>query len=147
MLIENQFSRQQKTQADKYSTKYVKCNVQEYSPSKITDSFFFYFSPQTGEHTSVIYGTHYPYRLFVGCLPPDAGAEDLGTFFSEYGNVVEAKVVLDDKGCSKRFGFVTFSNKDNVADLIKSRAIKFKGKMINVGPAVKKNVSSIYYKF
>ena len=47
---------------------------------------------------------------------------------------------MDDKGCSKRFGFVTFSNKDNVADLIKSRAIKFKGKMINVGPAVKKNV-------
>jgi len=96
----------------------------------------------TGEHTSVIYGTHYPYRLFVGCLPPDAGAEDLGTFFSEYGNVVEAKVVLDDKGCSKRFGFVTFSNKDDVADLIKSRAIKFKGKMINVGPAVKKNLDS-----
>jgi RNA recognition motif-containing protein len=96
----------------------------------------------TGEHTSVIYGTHYPYRLFVGCLPSEAGAEDLGTFFSKYGNVVEAKVVLDDKGRSKRFGFVTFSNKDDVAELIKKRAIKFQEKMINVGPAVKKNLEN-----
>jgi len=96
----------------------------------------------TGEHTSVIYGTHYPNRLFVGCLPPEAGAEDLGQFFKGYGKVVEAKVVLDDMGRSKRFGFVTFSSKEKVDELIKCRCIKFQGKMINVGPAVKKNLES-----
>lgn len=80
----------------------------------------------------------------MGCLPPEAGAEDLGEFFSDYGNVVEAKVVLDSEGRSKRFGFVTFSNSDNVAELIKNRAVVFQGKMINVGPAVKKNVSEIF---
>ena len=89
----------------------------------------------------MIYGTHYPYRLFVGCLPEETTAEELGTFFNQYGNVVEAKVVLDEKGHSKRFGFVTFSNKEHVAVIIKSRAVNFGGKMINVGPAVKKNVS------
>jgi len=92
----------------------------------------------------VIYGTRYPYRLFVGCLPPEAGAEDLGKFFSDYGNVVEAKVVLDRQGRSKKFGFVTFSTKRPVLTLIQMRAIIFKGKMINVAPAVKKNVSDFF---
>lgn len=95
---------------------------------------------KTGEHTSVIYGTHYPNRLFVGCLPPEASAEDLGSFFSTFGNVVEAKVVLDQQGRSKRFGFVTFSNPEDVETLISGREIYFKGKKINVGPAVKKNL-------
>lgn len=97
---------------------------------------------KTGEHTSVIYGTHYPNRLFVGCLPPEAGAEDLGSFFSTFGNVVEAKVVLDQQGRSKRFGFVTFSNPEDVESLISGREIYFQGKKINVGPAVKKNLDS-----
>nr|XP_002166922.4 polyadenylate-binding protein 2 [Hydra vulgaris] len=97
----------------------------------------------TGEHTSVIYGTHYPNRLFVGCLPPDAGAEDLGTFFANYGNVVEAKVVLDKFGVSKRFGFVTFSNAEDVETLINGKDVIFQGKKINVGPAVKKNVENM----
>lgn len=95
---------------------------------------------KTGEHTSVIYGTHYPNRLFVGCLPPEAGAEDLGNFFSSFGNVVEAKVVLDHYGRSKRFGFVTFSDPGKVESLIAGENIWFKGKKINVGPAVKKNL-------
>jgi len=96
----------------------------------------------TGEHTSVIYGTPYPYRLFVGCLPLEATAEELGTFFSQYGNVVEAKVVLNENGVSKRFGFVTFTNKDDVTDLIKNRTVEFQKKWINVGPAVKKNLEN-----
>lgn len=77
----------------------------------------------------------------MGCLPPEAGAEDLGSFFSTFGNVVEAKVVLDQYGRSKRFGFVTFSDPGKVESLIAGENIWFKGKKINVGPAVKKNVS------
>ena len=88
----------------------------------------------------MIYGTHYPNRLFVGCLPPEAGAEDLGSFFAKYGTVVEAKIVLDHGGNSKRFGFVTFSKPEEVESLIACGDIHFKGKKINVGPAVKKNV-------
>lgn len=80
--------------------------------------------------------------MFVGCLPPTAGAEDLGTFFSAYGNVVEAKIVLDHEGRSKRYGFVTFSNPGDVEAVINGNEIIFQGKKINVGPAVKKNVSS-----
>lgn len=85
--------------------------------------------------------------MFVGCLPPEAEAVHLGDFFSDYGNVVEAKIVLDRDGRSKRFGFVTFSNSDNVEELIKKRGVIFKGKMINVGPAVKKNVSALQPRF
>ena len=71
------------------------------------------------------------------------GAEDLGSFFATYKsgfNVVEAKIVLDHCGNSKRFGFVTFSTPEEVDRLISIGDIEFKGKKINVGPAVKKNV-------
>ena len=59
--------------------------------------------------------------------------------------MVEAKVVLNENGVSKRFGFVTFTNKDDVTDLIKNRTVEFQHKWINVGPAVKKNVR-IFFK-
>lgn len=90
------------------------------------------------EHASVIYGTHFPNRLFAGCLPENATAIDLGDHFSRYGKVIEAKVLKDDSGRSKRFGFVSFHNESSVNRVLDERPIRFKGKVINVGPAVKK---------
>ena len=55
---------------------------------------------------------------------------------------MEAKIVLDHGGNSKRFGFVTFTNPEEVESLIACGDIHFKGKKINVGPAVKKNAKN-----
>lgn len=95
---------------------------------------------EKGDHSSIIYGTHFPNRLFVGCLPPQATADDLGKFFSFYGKVVEAKVVLDDQRRSKRFGFVSFSRPEEAESVLASGDVHLMGKKINVGPAVKKEV-------
>lgn len=95
---------------------------------------------EKGDHSSIIYGTHFPNRLFVGCLPPQATADDLGQFFSTYGKVVEAKVVLDEQRRSKRFGFVSFSKPEEAESVLASGDVHLMGKKINVGPAVKKEV-------
>lgn len=84
------------------------------------------------------YGTHYPNRIFVGHLPAKANATDLADFFRDHGTVLEGKVVLDSFGRSRRFGFVTFANHDDVQNVLSKIPIFFKGKKINVGPAVKK---------
>ena len=53
---------------------------------------------------------------------------------------MEAKVVLDEKSCSKRFGFVTYSTKEEADEVLKQKTLYLLGKKINVGPAVKKEV-------
>jgi len=95
---------------------------------------------EKGDHSSIIYGTHFPNRLFVGCLPPLATADDLGRFFSSFGKVVEAKVVLDEHRRSKRFGFVSFAKQEEAESVLEQGAVYLMGKKINVGPAVKKQV-------
>ncbi|XP_057309338.1 protein boule-like [Hydractinia symbiolongicarpus] len=98
-------------------------------------------SPTTVKSTSpdaCIYGTHYPNRIFVGHLPGKASATDLADFFRSFGTVLEGKVVLDSFGRSRRFGFVTFATHEDVQNVLSQGSIFFKGKKINVGPAVKK---------
>ena len=53
---------------------------------------------------------------------------------------MEAKVVLDEKACSKRFGFVTYSTKEEADEVLKQKTLYLFGKKVNVGPAVKKEV-------
>jgi RNA recognition motif-containing protein len=51
-------------------------------------------------------------RLYVGNLSWATSNESLKAAFSQFGNVVEAKVMLDrETGRSRGFGFVTFSSK------------------------------------
>jgi len=53
-------------------------------------------------------------KLFVGGLAWATDDQRLGDAFAEYGDVTEAKVILDrDTGRSRGFGFVTFTNGDD----------------------------------
>ena len=52
-------------------------------------------------------------KLFVGGLAWATDDQRLGDAFAEYGNVTEAKVIMErETGRSRGFGFVTFSNGD-----------------------------------
>ena len=64
----------------------------------------------------------------------------LGKYFSQFGELVEAKLMLDDSKKSKRFGFVTFSNLASVTSVLNSGDFFMCGKQIVVGPAVKRMV-------
>jgi len=59
-----------------------------------------------------------PNRVFVKGFPREATADDLFTFFEEYGQVLECRIVADRYGCSKGFGFVTFDSQ-NIAEKVK----------------------------
>ena len=87
----------------------------------------------------MIFGTRFPSRLFVGCLPENATAMELGTYFQQYGRVLEAKVLVDNFGRSKKYGFVSFTDEGSVHRVLAKQPIVFKGKVINVGAAVKKD--------
>ena len=56
---------------------------------------------------------------------------------------MEAKVVLDENACSKRFGFVTYSTKEEADEVLKQKTLYLLGKKVNVGPAVKKEVLNV----
>lgn len=55
-------------------------------------------------------------KLFVGGLDRSIRGQDLNTHFSEFGEVVFARVILDrETRRSKGFGFVEFANEDDAS--------------------------------
>jgi RNA recognition motif-containing protein len=55
-------------------------------------------------------------KLFVGGLAWETNDESLSHAFSQYGELVEAKVITDrDTGRSRGFGFVTFQDEGSAA--------------------------------
>ena len=58
-------------------------------------------------------------RYFVGGLAPHSTADSMRAFFSKYGKVVDATVMVDrETGRSKGFGFVTFEDNSNDGQLV-----------------------------
>lgn len=90
------------------------------------------------EIQTYLYGKKFPNRIFVGGLPVNTKASELAQFFGFFGHVTESKVILDDSGVSKGYGFVTFEDKNSVKNVESMGIIYFKNKKINIGPAVKK---------
>ena len=58
-------------------------------------------------------------RYFVGGLAPQTTADSMRAFFSKFGTVVDATVMVDrETGRSKGFGFVTFEDNSNDSQLV-----------------------------
>ena len=72
-------------------------------------------------------------EIFVANLPWRVDSNALGDFFSKYGDVVDANVVMDPEGRSKGFGFVKFHSSNDV-DRVMSDAdnLTMAGRQINV---------------
>lgn len=90
------------------------------------------------DHSIYIYGMKFPNRLFVGGLSKFAEAKELADFFEFFGTVIDAKIIMNKQGASKGYGFVTFSGKTDVENVIKQGQLFFQGKKLNIGPAVRK---------
>ena len=60
-----------------------------------------------------------------------------------HATVVEAKIILDRDFQSKRFGFVTLGKKEDAEKILKRKIFVINNKRINVGPAIKKQVSKL----
>jgi RNA recognition motif-containing protein len=76
-------------------------------------------------------------KLFVGNLSWDTTDASLSEFFSQVGEVVEAKVIVDRfKGRSKGFGFVTMATDELAEKAIEELNEKeLDGRAINVSVA------------
>ncbi|OMJ28941.1 putative RNA-binding protein [Smittium culicis] len=62
-----------------------------------------------------------PDTLFAGGLPPSATEDDLRNSFSQFGNIVEIKMMFDrETGRSRGFAFIQFENESNVKQAIQT---------------------------
>lgn len=58
-----------------------------------------------------------PNRVFVGGICPTATENDLLNLFAKYGAVKAVKIISDQNGSSKGYGFVTYEKPDDVTRL------------------------------
>lgn len=77
------------------------------------------------------------YKIFVGNLAWEVGAQDLKEAFSKFGEVTDAFVATDKySGRSRGFGFVTFAEEGAKASaLAEMQGFELKGREINVDEA------------
>lgn len=81
--------------------------------------------------------TEAEFRCFVGGLSWSTSQRDLEEAFRPFGNLLEAKVVVDkDTGRSKGFGFVTFSDERGMEEAIdRMHGMDLDGRSITVDKA------------
>jgi len=70
-------------------------------------------------------------KVFVGGLVADVDKHMLKEFFSQYGAIEDAIVMMDSStGKSRGFGFVTFADSSSVEELLLHPKFEFHGKLI-----------------
>ncbi|MFV0347905.1 MAG: RNA recognition motif domain-containing protein [Halodesulfovibrio sp.] len=75
-------------------------------------------------------------NIYVGNLSWSATDEDLRSLFSNYGNVLSAKVVEDrETGRSRGFGFVEMDNNDALQAIEALNGQNFQGRDLRVNEA------------
>ena len=84
------------------------------------------------------------YRCFVGGLAWATDDRSLGSAFSQYGDVVDSKVIQDrETGRSRGFGFVTFSSKESLDAAIEAmNGSELDGRQITVNEPSPRMLSS-----
>ncbi|KAJ2898491.1 hypothetical protein IWW38_001369 [Coemansia aciculifera] len=76
-------------------------------------------------------------KVFVGSIPWGVESPRLAEIFSEFGTVVDSKVITDrETGRSRGFGFVTFSNESEAQRaIIGGQNMEIDERKISVNPA------------
>ncbi|KAG9090107.1 hypothetical protein FRC07_012187, partial [Ceratobasidium sp. 392] len=72
-------------------------------------------------------------KLFVGGLASTVTSESMKNFFSQYGKVIDANVMVDrDSSRSKGFGFITFEDQEGVDRLLQLGPLELDGKLMDI---------------
>jgi RNA recognition motif-containing protein len=83
-------------------------------------------------------------NIFIKNLPLDFDSKELIKLFSNFGEILSAKVMLDGNGISKGFGFVHYVKiEDSVEAIEKMNGFFIKKKKIFVGPFIPKRIRSL----
>lgn len=79
-------------------------------------------------------------KIFVGGLSPDVTDKEFSEYFSKFGPVKDAIVMVDrNTGSSRGFGFVTFEKEDAV-DAVMSKEHEIMGKYVETKRAEPRDV-------
>lgn len=75
-------------------------------------------------------------KIYVGNLSYDTTTEDLESYFSQYGEFEDVKLITDrETGRSKGFAFITFANQSDAQSSLAADGTEFKGRKIRVNMA------------
>lgn len=77
-------------------------------------------------------------KIYVGGLPPNITEKPLNTYFSNFGEIVECKVIRDrDTGISRGFAFITFICESMAETAISTTPHIMEGRQIRVSAVAK----------
>ena len=75
-------------------------------------------------------------KIYVGSLSYDVTADELESFFGQYGDIEEAKLIIDrETGRSKGFAFITFANQKAAQASLAADGTELQGRRIRVNIA------------
>lgn len=75
-------------------------------------------------------------KIYVGNLPYSATQEGLQAFLSQFGEVVDVKLIKDfETGRAKGFGFVTFASDADADAALAANGKEFEGRQLKVSIA------------
>ena len=76
-------------------------------------------------------------KIYVGSLSYNVTADELQSFFGQYGDIEEAKLIMDrETGRSKGFAFITYATQDAAqAAVSKANGVDLQGRKIRVNIA------------
>ncbi|XP_062078947.1 heterogeneous nuclear ribonucleoprotein 1 [Humulus lupulus] len=83
-------------------------------------------------------------KIFVGGIPSTVSEDELKTFFSKYGKVVEHQIIRDhETNRSRGFGFIIFDSEEVVDEILsKGNMIDMSGTQVEIKKAEPKKASN-----
>ncbi|QHG92590.1 RNA-binding protein [Coxiella endosymbiont of Amblyomma sculptum] len=75
-------------------------------------------------------------KVYVGSLSYDVTTDDLQSFFGQYGDIEETRLITDrETGRSKGFAFITYTNQSGAQAALVANGIELQGRKIRVNIA------------
>ncbi|WEJ96134.1 hypothetical protein PSN45_003670 [Yamadazyma tenuis] len=72
-------------------------------------------------------------KIFVGGIDPYVTEQEFSDFFSQYGHIIDAQLMLDkESGKSRGFGFITYDSPEAVDRVCVNKYVSLKGKSMEV---------------
>ncbi len=79
------------------------------------------------------------HKIYIGNLAWKADEADLKTFFSRFGTVVDARIVIDrETGRSRGFGFVSFAEEGAMQQALTADGAELSGRALKVSLAIER---------
>ncbi|ANZ74392.1 BA75_00702T0 [Komagataella pastoris] len=79
-------------------------------------------------------------KIFVGGIAAEVTEEDFTDYFSQFGTIIDAQLMIDkDTGRSRGFGFVTYDSPDAVDRVCANKYVPLKGRSMEIKRAEPRN--------